>query len=74
MESEVNQSPWKRTYLGDGLYAEYDGYQFMLAANNGISDTDVVYLDPSVLAALMSYVQECGFGLVINKAAARGAE
>lgn len=67
MEREVDQSSWKRTYLGDGLYAEYDGYQFMLAANNGIQDTNVVYIDPRVLVAFMNYVQKCGFGLVIDK-------
>lgn len=39
MSDEQTITP--RTYLGDGLYAEYDGYQLKLAASNGIIDTDV---------------------------------
>lgn len=45
-----------RKYLGDGLYADFDGYQIMLAANNGIHDTNVVYLEPEVLENFYQYV------------------
>jgi hypothetical protein len=45
----------ERVYLGDGLYAEFDGYQVVLAANNGIRDTVTVYLEPAVLAAFENY-------------------
>lgn len=40
-----------RTYLGDGLYADFDGFQIALSAENGICATDTVYLDPSTLAS-----------------------
>ena len=45
-----------REYLGDGLYADFDGYQILLAANNGIRDTNIVYLEPEVLKKFFAYV------------------
>lgn len=45
----------ERVYLGDGLFASYDGWQIKLAANNGITDHDVVFLDPSVISAFIAY-------------------
>lgn len=46
-----------RRYLGDGLYGDFDGYQFVLAASNGIVDTNTVYLDPGVLENFQAYIQ-----------------
>lgn len=46
-----------KQYLGDGLYADYDGYHIVLTAENGISASDTVYLDPQVYTALMAYVE-----------------
>ncbi len=40
-----------RSYLGDGVYSSFDGYQLMLTAENGISATDTIYLNPEVLEA-----------------------
>lgn len=49
----------KQQYLGDGLYAEFDGYMLKLKAN--IPTTDVVYLEPSVWNALKQFMlAECG--------------
>lgn len=45
----------KATYLGDGLYVAYDGYQFILAASNGNNWTDTVYLDPGVMQAFKAF-------------------
>jgi hypothetical protein len=39
--------PAKETYLGDGLYASFDGWQFKLRAPREDGD-HVVYLDPDV--------------------------
>lgn len=49
------------TYLGDGLYASFDGYMLELSANghdrmNGA--TDVVYLEPGILDVLNKWVRE----------------
>lgn len=43
-------------YLGDGLYAEFDGYMLKLMANSAISPTDTVYLEPAVYAELLRFV------------------
>jgi hypothetical protein len=45
------------TYLGDGLYASFDGYQIRLMASDGVNIHDQVYLEPSVWNALKAYVQ-----------------
>lgn len=42
-------------YLGDGLYADYDGYQIEVYASNGLRKTNVVYFDPDVLRAFIRY-------------------
>jgi len=40
-----------RTYLGDGLYADFDGTNIVLSAENGICAHDTVYLETCVFAA-----------------------
>jgi len=44
------------TYLGDGLYASFDGWQFCLRAprENG---NHFVHLEPHVLATFIAYVR-----------------
>ena len=44
------------TYLGDGLYASYDGHQIMLRAPR-LGDEHVVYLDTSVMLAFLAFVE-----------------
>ena len=46
-------------YLGDGLYADFDGYQIWLAANDRRSGTptDRVALEPGVTQAFINYVE-----------------
>jgi hypothetical protein len=48
-----------KTYLGDGLYAEFDGYQFRLFTDrSGGYGTDIheVYLDSEVMTGLFAFV------------------
>lgn len=47
MDEEFNE------YLGDGVYASFDGYQIWLAANHHINK--VVALEPEVFEALIRY-------------------
>ena len=44
-------------YLGDSVYAEFDGYHIILTTNNGYHDDprNRIALDPSVYRALMDY-------------------
>jgi hypothetical protein len=44
-----------KVYLGDGVYANTDGYHVTITTENGISTTNTIHLDPEVMAALVSY-------------------
>jgi hypothetical protein len=62
--ADVLNREWRKmdesmdTYLGDGLYASFDGYQVELYASNGIEKTNSVFLEPWVLSAFLKYVAE----------------
>jgi len=45
----------KRTYLGDGVYAEFDGSDIKLITTDGTRDLDVIYLDAEVFQSLVGY-------------------
>lgn len=45
-----------KTYLGDGVYADFDGYGIVLTTENGISVTNTIVLEPEVYFALERYV------------------
>lgn len=48
----------RETYLGDGLYARFDGYQIDLRAPRETGD-DHCYLDPTVAQNLRLFIQDC---------------
>lgn len=52
MSNEQNKQD---AYLGDGVYASFDGFQIWLAANH--HENKVVALDPNVVVMLMRYVE-----------------
>ena len=45
-----------KEYIGDGLYAEFDGYGVTVTSEDGISVLDRVYFEPEVLDGLNNYV------------------
>jgi|HubBroStandDraft_6_1064221.scaffolds.fasta_scaffold00056_124 hypothetical protein len=45
------------TYLGDGLYCSFDGFQIRLRAPRE-NDDHVVFLEPAVYNALVKYVAD----------------
>lgn len=47
----------KETYLGDGLYASYDGWQICLRAPRDDGD-HFVYLEPGVVTSLERFIAE----------------
>ncbi len=60
-------------YLGDGVYASFDGYQIWLAANH--HENRLIALDASVLAALQRYAERLKEARAEARAAAApGAE
>lgn len=46
-----------KEYLGDGVYVDFDGYQLVLTAENGISATNTIYMEPGVYLALTEYTK-----------------
>jgi hypothetical protein len=47
-------------YLGDGVYAVFDGARVWLTAENGVAATDAICLEPQVAAALVRFLVDCG--------------
>lgn len=50
----------KPTYLGDGVYAQYDEYGDLTLTTGEpglLGATNIIYLDPGVLAALLNYIK-----------------
>lgn len=47
----------KRAYLGDGLYASFDGYQIWLGTQTLADGWQQVALEPGVFRALLQYAQ-----------------
>lgn len=45
-----------KRYLGDGVYADYDGFRVVLTTEDGISESNRIYLEPQVWNALRDYV------------------
>ena len=47
-------------YLGDGLYASYDGGTIMLHCERG-NGKHFVCLEPEVVESFLTYIREIGF-------------
>lgn len=49
----------RKEYIGDGVYASFDGWHIVLTAENGIpSETKgPIFLEPGVLRALNGYAE-----------------
>jgi hypothetical protein len=45
----------EQIYLGDSVYAGFDGYNVVLTTNNGLGANNVIYMEPAVLNALDLY-------------------
>lgn len=46
-------------YIGDGVYASYDGYQICLATDRG-KGLEKIYLEPAVLISLLNFAMQVG--------------
>jgi hypothetical protein len=44
-----------KQYIGDAVYADFDGYSIVLTTENGIRATNTVVLEPEVFAALLQW-------------------
>lgn len=48
----------KKTYIGDGVYLDFDDYQFVMTTENGIEATNTIYLEPEVAIALIECMRQ----------------
>jgi len=46
------------TYLGDGLYASFDGWQIKLRAPRGFEGDHEVFLEPEVLIEFLLFIEQ----------------
>lgn len=49
---------YKVVYLGDGLYAKYDGFQVYLMADSHENQADIIALDSRAILMFERYLQE----------------
>ncbi len=58
-ETEIQTAPIgirsDKEYLGDGVYAEFDGHQIWLFLHNGYRRTCEIALEPNVFNKLLDY-------------------
>lgn len=47
-----------KSYLGDGVYVQHDGFSIVLTTEDGISTTNTIYLEPSVYNALGEWYED----------------
>lgn len=45
-----------KTYIGDGIYADWDGYALTLTTENGISVTNQIIIEPREWRELERYI------------------
>jgi hypothetical protein len=46
-----------KEYLGDAVYASFDGWHITLTTENGIRATNTIYLEPAVQVALVQFIE-----------------
>jgi hypothetical protein len=50
----------KKIYIGDSVYAEYDGFGIVLTTENGRGPSNTIYMEPEVVRALVDFVDFIG--------------
>ena len=46
----------EKQYLGDSVYAEFDGYHVILTTENGAGPSNTIAIEPQVFEALRLYI------------------
>ena len=45
----------QKAYIGDGVYAEFDGYHIVLSTTRDDGKVDYIFLEPTVYNNLVAY-------------------
>jgi hypothetical protein len=59
-EAAMTRDPEPTTYLGDGVYAEFDGWMVKLTTHRADGE-HVIYFEPEVYDALVRFARRCGW-------------
>lgn len=49
----------EKTYLGDGVYAEFDGYYVWIYISNGVTESTRIAIEPQVKESLDFFFRKC---------------
>lgn len=49
------------SYLGDAVYARFDGWQIWLRTSDGVAQNEPIALDPHTYAALLEFARKTDF-------------
>ena len=49
-----------KQYLGDGLYIDFDGLQFVVSAENGVDVTNRIYIEATVWHSMKRVIEQSG--------------
>jgi hypothetical protein len=55
-----------KQYIGDGVYADFDGYYLVLTSENGLRVLNTIYIEPEVLQELEAYIDRLIKKKVLN--------
>lgn len=47
-----------KVYVGDSVYAAFDGFNFILTTEDGVDVTNIIMLEPLVVRCLMSFIKK----------------
>lgn len=59
-DKQVKESRKNADYLGDAVYADYDGESIILKANDFDMPSDTIVLEPQVVDAFIMYAKRMG--------------
>lgn len=48
----------REAYIGDGVYATFDGWQVWIYTSNGVDKSKAIALEPAVLEALNKFADQ----------------
>ncbi len=51
-----------KEYIGDSVYAEFDGFYLTLTTDNGLGPSNTIHLEPAVYAALLEFASRATGG------------
>jgi len=47
----------KKTYLGDSVYGEWNGFRVTLTTDNGFGPSNTIVMEPEVIEAFILFVE-----------------